>query len=73
VACWFGRKPAVFRGVAVGLGHGGVATVHLGAGQRGRRVGGDVPCRCVCRAGPGEECVLGNMVLALGALGGQTA
>jgi hypothetical protein len=60
VARWFGRKPAVFRGVGVGLGRGWVATVRLGAGQSERRVGGDVPCRWVWRARPGEDGVHGN-------------
>jgi hypothetical protein len=45
VASSFGRKSVGFRGVGVGLGRGWVATMPLGAGQSGCRVGGDVPCR----------------------------
>jgi hypothetical protein len=70
VACWFGRKPAIFRGVAVGLGRGGVAIVHLGAWQRWRRDGLWVPCRRAWRVGLGESPVQRNVMHELRAPSG---
>jgi hypothetical protein len=69
VACWFGRKPAIFRGVAVGLGRGGVVTVHLRAGQSWRRDGLWAPCRRAWRGELDEAQVHRNARYELRALG----
>jgi hypothetical protein len=58
--------------VAVGLGRGGVVTVHLGAGPGWRRDGLLVPCRRAWREGLGEVRLHGNTTLALRALAALT-
>jgi hypothetical protein len=70
VASWFGHDAGGFRMVASKTVCDGVVSVHRGAGQGWRRVGGSMPCRHACCARLEGACVHGNMLHALRALGG---
>jgi hypothetical protein len=50
-----------------------VGSVHHGARRGWRCVALSMPCSYACGAGLAEACVHGNVSLALGVLGGQTA
>jgi hypothetical protein len=73
VASWSGRKSVSFSDVAGETGRRGGASVRCSAGQGWHHDRDLMPCQRACIARPGEGGVHGNVVLALGALGGPTA
>jgi hypothetical protein len=73
VAGWLGSYASGFRDDAGEVVRGVVGSVHHGAGQGWRRIGGLMPCRRACSVRLEGARVHGNMLHALRALGGTVA